>query len=245
MMFAGQTALVVGGSRGFGRGVVKALVAKGMKVVALARGAAALARLAEDLAVNTICADATDESEISNILRDVEPDLLVICAGAALPLMPLHEHTWESFSRSWETDTKISFLWMKEILRNPPNRSMHAVLFGSGAALQGSPLSGGYSGAKRMNAFIADYAAGAASRLNLDIRVHCLIPPLSPSTDFGAAAAAAYALVAGVDIDTFRKRLPSPATPEIIGNAIVTLHQEPETWDKVGYRVNGDGLIPI
>ena len=244
-MFDGQTALVVGGSRGFGRGIVEALVAKQMTVYALARNAAALNTLAEQVAIHTIAADATDESVVSTILAQVQPNLLVLCAGSALQMAPLHEQTWESFSQAWEVDTKSTFLWTKEALRKPTHAPLHVVIFGSGAALQGSSLSGGYAGAKRMNAFIADYATGIASRLNLAIRFHCLIPPLSPSTEFGAAAAAAYARQAGVDFETFVKRLPSPTTPKSIGAAVVALHQDPAKWTQVAYRVSGDGLTSL
>ena len=44
-----QTAVVTGGSRGFGRGIVEALAAAGMRVVALARDPGALAALAREV----------------------------------------------------------------------------------------------------------------------------------------------------------------------------------------------------
>ena len=44
-----QTAVVTGGSRGFGRGIVEALAGAGMRVVALARDPGALAALAREV----------------------------------------------------------------------------------------------------------------------------------------------------------------------------------------------------
>ena len=44
-----QTAVVTGGSRGFGRGIVEALAAAGMRVVAVARDPGALAMLAREV----------------------------------------------------------------------------------------------------------------------------------------------------------------------------------------------------
>jgi hypothetical protein len=99
----------------------------------------------------------------------------------------------------------------------------HVVVFGSGAALFGSPLSGGYSGAKKMNAFIAEYAMGVASRAKRQIRFHCLIPPMSPHTESGADAARAYAQMAGQTFEDFVKQLPSPPSPADIGAAVVAL----------------------
>src|SRR5215475_14529655 len=167
MNFKGQTALVVGASRGFGRGVVESLVASGMTVTA--------------------------EQATERILSETKPDLLVLSAGTPVDLRPLHEHSWETFSRPWEVDTKLTFLWVRAAPR-AEDSPQHVVVFGSGAALFGSPLSGGYAGAKKMNAFIAEYAMGIASRAKRPIRFHCLIPPMSPHTAFGAAAARAYTL---------------------------------------------------
>ena len=244
MIFTGETALVVGASRGFGRGVVDGLVASGMTVTAVARNREALDDLARKTSAKIIVADATDEQAAERILSETKPNLLVLSAGTPLDLRPLHEHTWETFSRPWEVDTKITFLWVRAALRAEES-PQHAIVFGSGAALFGSPLSGGYSGAKKMNAFIAEYAMGVASRAKRPIRFHCLIPPMSPHTEFGAAAARAYAQMAGQTLADFVKQLPSPPSPAGIAAAVVALHEDPEKWNQVSYRVSAKGLAPI
>jgi NAD(P)-dependent dehydrogenase (short-subunit alcohol dehydrogenase family) len=244
MNFKGQTALVVGASRGFGRGVVESLVASGMTVTAVARNRENLDDLARKTSAKIIVADATDEQAATRILSGTKPNLLVLSAGTALDLRPLHEHTWETFSRPWEVDTKITFFWVRAALRSEEG-PQHVVVLGSGAALFGSPLSGGYSGAKKMNSFIAEYAAGVASRAKRPIRFHCLIPPMSPHTEFGAAAARAYAQLSGVTLEDFVKQLPSPPSPADIGAAVVALHEAPEKWNQVSYRVSGKGLASV
>jgi len=245
MNFKGQTALVVGASRGFGRGVVESLVASGMTVTAVARNREDLEDLTRKTSAEIMVADATDEQAAKRILSETEPNLLVLSAGTRLDLRPLHEHTWETFSRPWQVDTKITFLWVRAALLQAEEGPQHIVVFGSGAALLGSPLSGGYSGAKKMNAFIAEYAMGVASRAKRPIRFHCLIPPISPHTEFGAAAARAYAQMAGQTFEDFVKQLPSPPSPADIGAAVVALHEDPEKWNQVSYRVSGKGLAPI
>jgi len=75
-----------------------------------------------------------------------------------------------------------------------------------------------------MNAFIAEYASGVASRAKRSITFHCLIPPMSPHTEFGAAAARAYAQMTGQSFEDFVKQLPSPPTPADIGASVVALH---------------------
>ncbi|MFI8236484.1 hypothetical protein ACIF83_04355 [Streptomyces sp. NPDC085866] len=50
------------------------------------------------------------------------------------------------------------------------------VIVSSGAALGGSPLSGGCAGAKRMQMFLADYLQYAADARDLGIRFVALVP---------------------------------------------------------------------
>ena len=244
MDLKGQTALVVGASRGFGRGIVESLVARGMTVTAVARTREDLEEVERKTSAKIIVADATDEQAIEQLLLEAEPNLLVLSAGTTLDLRPLHEHTWETFSKPWEVDTKLTFLWVRAALRADQG-PQHVVVFGSGAALFGSPLSGGYAGAKKMNGFIAEYAAGVTSRTKRPIRFHCLIPPMSPYTEFGAAAARAYAKVAGKTFEDFVRQLPSPPTPADIGTSVVELQQDAEKWNQISYRVSADGLSPV
>ena len=244
MNFTGQTALVVGASRGFGRGVVESLLAKEMIVTAVARNREDLEDLARKTSAKIIVADAAGEQAAERILSETKPNLLVLSAGTSLDLRPLYEHTWETFSRPWEVDTKLTFLWVRAVLRANEGPE-HVVVFGSGAALFGSPLSGGYAGAKKMNAFIAEYASGLASRTKRPIRFHCLIPPMSPHTEFGAAAASAYAQMSGQTFQEFVKQLPSPPSPADIGAAVVALHEDPKKWNQVSYRISAKELAPV
>ena len=73
MNFKGQTALVVGASRGFGRGVVESLVASGITVTALARNRESLEDLARKTSTQIIVADATDEQATEQVLSETKP----------------------------------------------------------------------------------------------------------------------------------------------------------------------------
>ena len=246
MSLEGKTALVTGGSRGLGRGVVEALAGKKMRVCAVARDAARLDALAREVpGVQPIAADASDEIAAGRIQQEVRPDVLVLCAGAAPLLRPLHLHTWETFSLSWQVDTKMAFVWLRDALLLPMRPGGHIVVVSSGAALHGSPISGGYAGAKRTQWFLADYAAKESQRLGLGLRVHCLLPQLNPSTELGRAAIAAYAERVGVPIAEYEKRFSPPLTPAIMGQAVADLVADPERWPDLAYQVGGKGIAPL
>jgi len=115
----------------------------------------------------------------------------------------------------------------------------------SGAAVQGSPVSGGYAGAKRTQWFLADYAATESGRLQRGLRIHCLLPNLNPSTELGRAGIAAYAARAGVTPEEFAKRFGPPLTPEIMGTAVAQMAAAPQDFDQRVYRIGGSGLAPL
>jgi NAD(P)-dependent dehydrogenase (short-subunit alcohol dehydrogenase family) len=241
-----KTAVVTGGSRGLGRGIVQALVARGVRVIALARDEAGLDALARELAdVEPIVADAADEKAAGRLLQERQPNLVVLCAGASALLRPLHHHSWETFSENWNVDAKSTFVWLRNALLLPMRPGSHIVIVSSMAAINGSPLSGSYAGAKRMLWLMADYASQEVNRLKLGLHIHCLLPVLNPSTDLGRAAIAAYAERAGVSVDEFAKRLAPHLTPAIMGDAVVELHSDPARWDKLAYQVGGTGLKPL
>ena len=187
-----QNALIVGGSRGLGLGVVEALAARDANVTVIARDAARLTDLKARLGVSVIVGDATDPALADSAIREVSPLVLVLNAGATPVMSPLHKQTWESFSRNWETDVKATFHWIQAALNVPLPRGSRVLISSSGAAIAGSPLSGSYAGAKRMIWLMANYANGVASDLDLGIRFQALlVGQIVGSTELGRAAAEA------------------------------------------------------
>jgi len=150
-----------------------------------------------------------------------------------------------SVVQSVDIDAKATFNWVRDALLLPMKPSSHVVVISSSAAILGSPLSGSYAGAKRMQWLITEYASQEAARLKLNLRFHCLLPTLNPNTDLGRVTMAAYAQRAGVSTEEFAKRFCPPLTPAIIGQAVVDLHKNPSQWDQLAYRVSGHGLLPL
>ena len=77
-------------------------------------------------------------------------------------MRPLQYQTWETFSANWHTDVKIAFTWLREALLKPLPPGSRVVVVSSGAAINGSPASGGYAGSKATQRFIAGYAQDEA-----------------------------------------------------------------------------------
>jgi NAD(P)-dependent dehydrogenase (short-subunit alcohol dehydrogenase family) len=242
----GKRAVVVGGSRGLGRGAVEALAARGAKVSVIGRDEKTLAELTQTVrAAEAIVGDATDEKLAARVLGQAQPELLVLVAGAAPRLGALHELSWDEFQVNWNVDAKLAFVWLGAALRQPMKAGSHVIVVSSGAAVQGSPVSGGYASAKRAQWFMAGYAATEAERAKLDIRIHCLLPNLNGSTGLGRDAIAAYAKRAAVSEEEFVKRFGPPLTPPIFGAAVADLAESPANWAQPAYRVGGAGLVPL
>jgi NAD(P)-dependent dehydrogenase (short-subunit alcohol dehydrogenase family) len=58
----------------------------------------------------------------------------------------------------------MAFLFCREALRAPLAPGSVVVIISSGAGLGGSPISGGYAGAKRMQMFLAKYCQAESDR---------------------------------------------------------------------------------
>jgi NAD(P)-dependent dehydrogenase (short-subunit alcohol dehydrogenase family) len=220
-----ETAIVVGASRGMGRGIATALAEAGAEVIAVSR---------------TDGTDAADPTVAARLLDRHEPDLVVLVAGATPHMRPLQQQTWETFSVNWETDVRITFHWLREALLKPLRPGSRVVVFSSGAAVNGSPLSGGYAGAKATQRFITAYAQDEANRAGLEITFTALLPYFAPMTGVGEPAVKAYAARAGQSLEEYLEQQGSLVTPEIAGAAVVELAQVDDVAPS--YRLTGSGL---
>ena len=176
---SGTTAIVTGASRGFGRGVAAALIQAGAHVVGVARHAGALEEVREQLgaAFTPVAADAADPVMAGQLIDRYRPRALVLNAGASPLSRPIHRHTWQTFSRNWEVDVQHAFHWTREALLAPLGPGGTVIAVSSGAALRGSPISGGYAGAKATIRFLTGYAAEESRREGLGIRFIAVLRP--------------------------------------------------------------------
>jgi NAD(P)-dependent dehydrogenase (short-subunit alcohol dehydrogenase family) len=246
MSLKDKTAVVTGGSRGLGLGLVEALVAHGAQVTVVARGADALASVRARLGVATIAADVTDATAAARILAEVQPDILVLNAGATPRMGRLDQLSWADFTAPWEHDVKAGLYWLQAALNLPLKRGGRVLVVSSGAAVGGSPMSGGYGGAKRMLWFMAKYANGVAEQKDLGIRFQAIVPQqMVGGTGVGDEGANAYARAVGIKPEEFLARFGAPMPPREFGEKVVSVLDDPKYAEGFAFGLKGDTGITM
>jgi len=242
----GNNMVVIGGSRGVGRRIVEAAIRNGARVLAVARQELPLRQLAQAAAgTEVLSLDATDEGAPSKVFDVLQPDILVLCAGAFPPAAPLHEQSWQEFAVNWETDVKIAFHFCKAALSRPLSAGAAVILISSGAALAGSPITGGYAGAKRTQMFIQNYSQKESDRLGLGLRFMALAPRIVPDTELGRHAIAGYSRYLGISAGDFIQGMASPPASYDVATAVVELATNPDQSKGKVYIVSGKGLEAV
>jgi 3-oxoacyl-[acyl-carrier protein] reductase len=240
--------IVVGASRGLGRGIATAFAEAGAPVVAVSRTPTTFPEPAKGAGtIQPVIADAADATVPASLLDRYEPAVVILVAGATPHMRPLQHQTWETFSVNWQTDVRITFHWLREALLTPLRPGSRVVVFSSGVAVNpnGSPLSGGYAGANVTQRHITAYAGDEANRAGLDITFTAVLPRFAPQTGVGRPAVRAYATRAGQPVEDYLKEMGQVGaglTPEIAGNAVVELVQADPDTVAPAYMLTGTGL---
>jgi NADP-dependent 3-hydroxy acid dehydrogenase YdfG len=194
-----QRALVIGAGSGVGKATASVLRTARVDVLASGRER-----------------DATDPAEAAALLDEADPDLVVVAAGTRPRMVSIEEQSWESFSAPWNVDVKLAFEVGRAVLARPLRPGSTVVIVSSGAGVNpnGSPMSGGYAGAKRMQMFLTGYLQQAADARGLGIRFVAWAPmQFLVGTRIGEAATAAYG--AG--------NWPMPLDPDGVARAILSV----------------------
>jgi NAD(P)-dependent dehydrogenase (short-subunit alcohol dehydrogenase family) len=244
---AGKNVVIIGASRGVGRASVGAMAANGAHVLAVGRRRESLVDLAHKIpGTQTLAMDATDYDAPRRSFAALRPDVVIVCGGAKPLGRPLQELTWEEFGVNWDSDVKMSFLFCREALRAPLAPGSMVILVSSGAAFAaGSPMSGGYAGAKRTQMFIANYAQKESDRLNLGMRFLALAPArIMPETELGQSAVECYAGYLGISPAEFIQGMVARQTPEDVANAIAELASNGAAYRGSVFTISGDGIAP-
>ena len=116
------------------------------------------------------------------------------------------------------------------------------ILISSGAALAGSPISGGYAGAKRTQMFMANYSQKESDRLRLGLRFVTLAPRIMPDTELGRHAIAGYGRYLGTSEADFIRSMAAPPTSSDVAEAVIDLARRPDQSKGRAFVVSGTGL---
>jgi NAD(P)-dependent dehydrogenase (short-subunit alcohol dehydrogenase family) len=246
MSLEDMNVVVTGGSRGLGLGLVEALVAHGARVTVVARHADALESVRARLGVATICADVTDETAAHRILAEVRPDVLVLNAGTPPRMGRLDQLSWTDFTAPWETDVKAGLYWLQAALNLPLKPASRVLVVSSGAAVSGSPMSGGYGGAKRMLWFMASYANGVSKQKDLGVHFQVIVPQqMVLGTGIGDAGANAYARAMSIEPEEFVARFGAPMLPREFGEKVAAVLDDPKYAEGLAFGLKGSTGITI
>jgi NAD(P)-dependent dehydrogenase (short-subunit alcohol dehydrogenase family) len=245
-LLTGKNVIVIGGSRGVGRRIAEAAAQSGARVLAVARNEGPLRQMAQDVSgIEVLSLDATDEGAPSKVFDILQPDILVLCGGAFPPVAPLHEQSWHEFAVNWESDVKIAFHFLKAALSRPLSPGALVIVISSGAAMAGSPISGGYAGAKRTQIFMANYSQKESDRLKLGLRFVALAPRIMPDTALGKHAVAGYSRYLGMSEADFIGGMASPPSSSGVATAVIDLAANPDASKGNVFIVSGKGLEAV
>ena len=125
-------------------------------------------------------------------------------------------------AQNWNVDVRHVFEFARAALLAPLDPGSVVISLSSGAARQGSPLSGGYAGAKATIKFISAYAGAESERnaLGHPLRRRCCRSSRRPPS-WARRSSTPTPSTTDVDRDTFRGRLGQPLTAEQVADAII------------------------
>ncbi|RFU36656.1 SDR family NAD(P)-dependent oxidoreductase [Actinomadura logoneensis] len=204
-----MTAFVTGASTGFGAAITRRLAADGARVVASARRAALLARVAADHpgTVHPLELDVRDRPAVEHAIATLpaefaEIDLLVNNAGLARGLEPAQDADLDGWDQMLDTNCRGLMYCTRAILPGMVARGRgHVVNVGSVAGAYPYPGGNVYGATK---AFVHQFSQNLRSDLHsTGVRVTCVEPGMCGDTEFstvrfGGDRERAHAVYAGM-----------------------------------------------
>lgn len=157
----GPWAIVAGASEGLGAAFVRALAARGLSVVLVARRQAVLHSLAADVETDTriIAADLADPDTTSKIAEDVsELDVgLVVYNAAFAPIGSFDERPLDDLLRAVDVNVRAPVALTRTLVPRLVDRGRGGVvLMSSLAGQQGAPRIATYAATKAFNTVLAE-----------------------------------------------------------------------------------------
>ncbi len=128
----------------------------------------------------------------------------------------------------------------------PLREGSAVIVVSSGAAINGSHLSGGYAGAKRMQWLLAGYAQTHANAKKLGIRFLAVLPiQLIEGTKISVLASSSYAAWQGISPREYMSRFEVPLDVQKVAAAIVGGLRGDVAAGVTAIAVSGKGVEPL
>ena len=145
-----RVAVVTGASSGIGEATAKTLAAQGFHVIAVARRADRIQRLADELGGTAVVADVTDDAAVEALAAGLSRvDVLVNNAGGAKGLEPIADADLDNWRWMWETNVlgtlRVTRALLPKLIASGDGL---IVTVTSTAALEVYDNGGGYTAAK-------------------------------------------------------------------------------------------------
>jgi hypothetical protein len=117
----------------------------------------------------------------------------------------------------------------------------------SGAAVGGSPMSGGYAGAKRMLWFMASYANVVSAELDLGIRFQALVlQQMTAAGGVGRSGSEYYSRRKGVTPEQFLAGFGKALSAHDFGEHVVSILTEVQYEEAPALGIKGDhGIVAL
>jgi 3-hydroxy acid dehydrogenase/malonic semialdehyde reductase len=185
-----QTVFVTGASAGFGDAIARRFVAEGARVIAVARNADKLEKLAAELgdAVLPVTLDVSDPEAVKTAVDDLaenwrEVDVLVNNAGLAKGLEPAHKADLQDWDEMIATNVRGLAHVTRALLPGMVERGRgHVINIGSIAGTYPYPGGNVYGATK---AFVHQFSLNLRSDLHgTGVRVTNVEPGMVGGTDF-------------------------------------------------------------
>jgi NAD(P)-dependent dehydrogenase (short-subunit alcohol dehydrogenase family) len=203
-------ALVTGASRGIGRAVALKLAGRGFRVMAWARSAEALAKLAAEGsgAISTRAVDLTQvdalEAAAAELLATGVPSVLVNNAGMALSA-PLAKTSLDDYERQMALNVRAPFVLCRALAPHMAKRGSGRILnIASTAALKGFRYTAAYCASK--HALLGLTRALAVELAPKGVTVNAICPGWT-DTDLLAGSAEKISQSTGRSMDAARETL--------------------------------------